>query len=933
MSKPNLSKKTASGQGRQPATASGKPAAKPQTNRPSAPQLLTTPAERQHILAETARLCLCVLLSALGFYAIALLCHRFYHPDLEPLMDLAKTLLPGYMMNDVKPEPLESLLYNIGLLYFPLSLLGLYHVCAHGKAERLLSKPAISTATIYIFCFCLLLLGFFTLRQPNPFAGAKFSVTDFQPTNFMVFCAPLLVAQKPLLYLAFIPAILGLFFGLSRLKPTAYKYTDLSLGMAVNLLALWLLVTIFHMQHYAFPDAWQGQFDLNSVYYSMTQTMAGSPVLIDGVANTYGGYPLFLAPVFKFIGLDISHFTLVMASLIIVCVACWACFLNRFSRSRLIAALGLVALLFFGYLTNYLHDNLLGRYTFDSYFANAPIRWLCPAFTLLAATLYCNRRTSLRAIAYYAAAVLLPLGIIWCPDFGLICCMAWLLFLLFRDFWTKDDRPRIAWKTEFRHIAVWLGGIFVAFSLFASVTRLAYGAWPDFRLLFRTAAVFGKIGFFTLPMQACHPWILVVLMLCIGLAYSIAAFYRRRITPPSAAIFLLSILGCGLFVYFKSRSYHSNLFQPALYAMMLGILLTDGLWRQIREKRIYRLGLPCALGLLMLGAAVPESLVAAKTLHRLTQPYHGNTPPEDKPRIFENKAFIQQYTRKTDKVWVLTSNKYQSFYFDKPLLQSAFNPGFLDLNTLADYERAKQTLRDSNFTVFLDGNAFYYSQWQDLRALLAARYVVDTQYRKPEGKTFSALQPRPYRMPETAILGRTDEQPVLHRKYTDDAAGYERRIQDAKGLPLSLKAGQTFSVELLFFSAPQHYARGTVFSQYTDTSGFGLFNVNEENYTNLYGIACGSTQRLFQIPAPSWNYMVFNFLPDAIDLYVNTNYYGRIPLDAPYRPGSDLFYIGSQAGQSFYIGGISEIAIHNHLQTEAGMAANFEKFRQSVSAR
>ncbi|MDE5606032.1 MAG: hypothetical protein K2I68_01875, partial [Bacteroidales bacterium] len=652
----------------------------------SAPQLLPNPAERQQILAETARLLCCVLLSALGFFGIALLCHRFYHPDLEPLMDLAKTLLPEHMIRDVKPEPLESLLYNIGLLYFPLSLLGLYHLCAHGAADRLLSKPTIATATIYISCFSLLLLAFFTLRQPNPFEGAKLSVTDFQPTNFKVFCAPLLVAQKPLLYLVFIPAILGLFFGLSRLKPAAYKYTDLSLGLAVDLLALWLLTTIFHMQHYAFPDTWQGQYDLNSVYYSMTQTMAGSPVLIDGVANTYGGYPLFLAPVFKLIGLDISHFTLVMAILIIVCVLCWACFLNRFSRSRLIAALGLLALLFFGYLTNYLHDNLLGRHTFDSYFANAPIRWLFPALTLLAAALYGQSRAVLRNIAYYGAAMLLPLGIIWCPDFGLISCMAWLLFLLFRDFWTKDGQPRIAWKTELYHITIWVGGLLVSIGLSALIMHLTYGAWPDFRLLFRTAAVFGKIGFFTLPMPACHPWMLVVLTLCIGLVYSLSAFYRRRITPLSAAVFLLSILGFGLFVYFKSRSYHSNLFQPALYAMMLGILLTDGLWRQIREKGIYRLWLPGTLGLLILGSAVPECLAAAKTLHQLTLPYHGNTPPEDKTRIVENKAFIQQYPRKTDKVWVLTSNKYQSFYFDKPLLQSAFNPGFLDLNTLADYE-------------------------------------------------------------------------------------------------------------------------------------------------------------------------------------------------------------------------------------------------------
>lgn len=916
-------------------TTASRPNPPVQQRRPSTSPAIATAAERQHTLADTARLLLCVLLSALGFYVIALLCQNFYHPDIQPLIEESKTLLPEYLINDVRPEPLESLLYNIGLLYFPLSLLGLYALFSLKGPERLFSRPNTATAIIYMTCLGLLVLGFFTLRAPNPFLGAKFSVTDFHPTNFKVFFAPLLAARKPLQYLVFIPAILGLFYGLSRLKPQAYKRTDLVLGLAVNLIALWLLSVIYRMNHYAFPDTWQGQYDLNAVYYSMTQTLAGSPVLIDGVTNTYGGYPLFLAPLFKLIGLDIAHFTLVMSLLLVGCIVCWAYFLNRFSRSRLIAAMGLVALLFFVYLTPYLHDALMDRHTFDSYFANAPIRWLSPALTLLMAALYCSQRKTLSRTAYYAAALLLPLGIVWSPDFGLIGCVAWLLFLLFHDFWARDarsaerPRPSFAWQTELRHIAVWAIGIIVTLGLFALGLRLAYGAWPDYRLLFRTATIFGKIGFFTLPMQACHPWIPVVLTFCIGLAYSLAYFYRRQTTRRTAVVFLLSILGCGLFVYFKSRSYHSNLFQPALYAVMLGILFTDSLWHQVREKRIGQLWLPCAIGLSLIGAAVPESLAAAPAMSQLTRPYHGNTPPQDKQRIIENKAFIQQYRHKTDKAWVLTSNKFQSFYFDKPLLKSAFNPGFLDLNTLADYERAKHTLRDSNFTVFLDGHAFYYAQWGDLRSLLAARYAVDTQHIQPDKRAFSALNPRTPRIPETAVLTRTDEPPLLHRKYADNPQGYDLRIQDAKGVPFSLNR-QEFSVEIIFLAMQQHYPRNTLFSQYTDSTGFGLFSVNEDGHTNLYGFACGPTQRLFQIPVPAWNYIVCNFMPGAVDLYVNTNYYGRIPLDKPYRPGSNRLYIGTHEGQSHYIGGISEFAIHSGLQTGDGMREAFDRFRRSV---
>lgn len=927
----------------QPKSASAAPA-RPTTHRKTPqPHWLPDPAGRQRTLAETARLLLCVLLSALGFYGIAYLCHGLYHPDLTALLEESKTLLPDHLLPDVKPEPLENLLYTIGLLYFPISILGLYAVFSCGKASRWLSRPPVATTCIYIVTAGLLCLGVCTLNQPNPFLGAKFSASDFQPTNFKVFFAPLLVARRPMLYLICTPVILGLFFLLSRLKPKAYRCSDLVLGLSAGLIALWLLTVVFRMHRYSFPETWQGQYDFNAVYYSMTQTLAGSPVLIDGVSNTYGGYPLFLAPLFRLFGLDIPHFTTVMSLLIVGAVFCWSIFLCRFSRSRLLAALGTVALLFFGYLSPYLHDSLAAnRHTFDSYFANAPIRWVSPAITLLCVALYAGRNARLRRVVYYAAAVLLPLGIIWCPDFGLISCLAWLLFLLYQDFWTKPESedttaatdmpdeacPRIAWRTELHHLAVWTAGLVVSFGLFALIMRGAYGSWPDYRLLFRTAAVFGKLGFFTLPMQALHPWMLVVLMFCLGLAYSLAAFYRRRTTPRAAAIFLLSILGCGLFAYFKSRSYHNNLFQPALYAMMAGVLFTDLLWRQVCENGLRRLWFPCALGLLLYGSAVPECLAAAKPLHDLTRPYHGAPPPADKTRILENKAFIRQSPRKTEKVWVLTSNKFQSFYFDNPPLQSAFNPGFLDLNMLADEERAKQTLRDSNFTVFLDGGSFYYSQWQDFRSLLAARYVVDTQRRQSEKLFFSTLNPRPAAIPATPVLTRPDERPLLHRKYTDTPAGYDLRVQDATGTPLRLE-GQTFSVEVLFLTTPQHYSRSAVFSQYTDSTGFGLFHINENGEYNLFGFACGTTQRIFRLPMPAWCYLVFNFHPGYVDLFVNTQFYGRIPLNEPFHPGTDRFSIGAHNGHSHYFGAINEIAVYDRTKTPAEIAETFEQFRQS----
>lgn len=903
---------------------------KPKNNQTIRISQLPDLQERQYTLAETARLLLSVLVSALGFWGIAWFCHRFYHPDVTALIEESKALLPSHLMGSVTPEPLESLLYNLALLYFPLSLLGLYALLNHRKIGAWLKKPLVSAICIYAVCAILLCVGVFTLCQPNPFAGSNFSGSDLYDTNFKVFFAPLLIAQKPLLYFVFTFIILGLFFFLSRLKPTAYKWADRSLGLMVGIWVLWLLSVVFRMHNYSFPDTWQCQYDFNSVYYSQTQTMAGQPVLIHGVSNTYGGYPLFLAPIFKLIGLDVANFTLVMSLLIVGAVLCWSLFLNRFGHSRLIIAAGLVALLFFGYLSSYLFDDLLNRNTFDSYFANAPLRWVSPAFALLLVTLYCGRNLKVRRVVYYVAAFLLPLGIVWCPDFGLISWFAFLLFLLYKDFWMpSESRPRIAWKTELRHILVCFGGLLVSWGLFAIIMRLVYGAWIDYSLLFRTAAVFGKIGFFTLPMQAYHPWILVALMFCIGLCYSLSAFYRRRINDQSAAIFLLSILGCGFFVYFKARSYHGNLFQPGLYAIMLGVLFTDLLWRQVQEKRLHVLWIPCAIGLMLTCFSIPESIGAVKSLQKLSQPHHGFPASPDRTKIVANKTFIRRCPQKTEKVWMLTSNKYQSLYLDKPLVKSAFNPGFLDLNMLEDFERALNTMRDSSFTVFLDGGWFYYPYWRDLRSMLAARYDIDMQQRQADNSFISALNPRRAKIPETPVLTRSGETPWLYRKYMDTPESYELRVQDGKGIPLALDK-EVFSVEAIFRTSPQHYTSSSVFNQYTGSKGFGLFFVNEEASPGLFVFVCEGYQQSMQLPMQTWYYIVLNFYPQYVDMYINGQLSGRMPLRTPYHPAIDKFYIGDYQDNAHYFGAISEIAVYGQLKNADEINKTMARFHASV---
>ncbi len=92
---------------------------------------------------------------------------------------------------------------------------------------------------------------------------------------------------------------------------------------------------------------WTHHFD--PVIYPLAQVVAGKTLLVD-CAPLYGLYPHFLQPLFRIFPLGVYSLTLVMASLLVACLAAMWLFLRTVTRNRFVFLAGFTAVAFYSYV-------------------------------------------------------------------------------------------------------------------------------------------------------------------------------------------------------------------------------------------------------------------------------------------------------------------------------------------------------------------------------------------------------------------------------------------------------------------------------------------------------------------------------------------------------------------------------------------------------
>jgi hypothetical protein len=98
---------------------------------------------------------------------------------------------------------------------------------------------------------------------------------------------------------------------------------------------------------------------------------------------------------------------------------------------------------------------------------------------------------------------------------------------------------------------------------------IRYDNLPDFFELMQYQIYFYQLGFAMLPMKLIHPWNLVAIVYLIGLVYAAQSVIIKNDTMNSKMVFLLSILGFGIFVYYQGRSHDFNLFDVCFPAILI----------------------------------------------------------------------------------------------------------------------------------------------------------------------------------------------------------------------------------------------------------------------------------------------------------------------------------------------------------------------------
>ncbi len=872
--------------------------------------------ERDFLLREELlRWVFSICCSLFVYWVIAFVIQKVYHPDTSAALAEAKRLL--IEPEAARPEPMEAMLFRVGVVVITLGLLGFYSVFSKlAFIKDLAKKP---TATVISLIPVVILMGmiWFDFTAQNPFVkdGGEIpqNSRDFVgKTNFDFYFDGFFIGKYLLLYtFILVPALGALFFlGVKKYNWEGNKTFKISSSLVGYGVFGAVVIAAVGMSVFYFPYAFETKYNFNAVYYSMTQVYSGLPMLVNNFSSTYGLYPHFLNVIFSVIGLSVLKFTLIMSILLGLSFIGNFYVLRKFVDNNIILFLGVLSVIFFPFLNFKFGQN------FDCNFAFYPVRYIIPSTLIFLATVYFNKRSQ---IIYWFTTVLQAFFVLWNPEIGIISYLCWLAVNTFTDFYTTDGK--IAVKKIAIHWLAGIGMLFVAFYAYKLIIAVAYGSSPDLSSLFSTITVFGKLGANLLPMSLVHPWNIVALVIVLGMTYSISKWYKKDINPKASMVFLLSALSVGFFTYFQGRSHNWQLAQSSGMTLMLLTILGDQLWSVIKVKKDLALNAFFVAFLFVISFSFFSVVAGTDRISELVnQDDDKAKQQEEQIRIESNSEFLKKNSKDREKILVFTARQYQCLYFDGNTRKAAFNPGLGDMFLNSDLDRLTKEISDSSFNIFIEP-AFcnYYFLNRPFAAVAATYQVKDTN------KTMALLVKRKDKLPTQAFFDRAGQ--VIYKKYTADTAGINARINDGAGMN-GVNLASEFSVEVLFKPQRQIYQYATLVGNMNDSSGFIIANIiNSPNY--FFGINGKGTGAA--IAGDDWSYCVMNVYPDRMEVYVNGALASTFPLPKPFKNSPEKLFTGNLGFMRYYIGPIAEVSITNKATDKGQIASTWESIRQSIS--
>ena len=628
---------------------SGRPAHEPVALQPAGSASLSD--------SDFAPACL-TFFAGLGFLALLILgIAKWYHPDSAPVLrEAAKLLSPEFVVSAI-PEPVERLQYVLSVFLTPLFLLGCLLT-----AKRFYRLTTERNRRLYTWLATILLLA-------GSAAAPILTYQALKTSGFLYVQAGVLFTHCQAYTLIFFPcAALMFFFAQKRWLSWVGKICLYAISAYMAMIVF--LSVLFDCDSIS---AWT--IHLNPVIYPLAQVMAGKTLLVN-CAALYGLYPHFLQPVFEVLPLSVYSFTVVMASLLMICLASLWFFLRTGTRNDFVFLAGFIAAVFYAFSGTKIGISEIRP---DPYFQYAPIRMLFPCLLLALAALYL--RGIWKRKIYYVTFLFMALAILWNLDSGVVAFGTWLLFLgyieLFRNSWQGSVRPILL------HALTALGSLLLVIGGFAVFTFLRSGCWPDWSLAVIFYKVFSYYGFYMLPMPGLpHLWGIIVMIYVAAMTLSIRGLLRREDELFNASLFLLVVLGAGRFGYYQGRS-HDCCLVPLLYVPIAIItLLADHVFVCAkRGDRSYCKFLPLSMCFFYFCASAVLSLFwpPDRFIARIGQGYSA-TSAGSKGRHSRNIEFIRKQTEPGEKIFIFLGGHLDGIYYAETSTASV-----LDLPSATDW--------------------------------------------------------------------------------------------------------------------------------------------------------------------------------------------------------------------------------------------------------
>jgi hypothetical protein len=645
---------------------------------------------------------LLAILTGLGVLALVVsIVARFYHPDLEVRVKDLNEIGSALAISNSAPEPVEYRQYVLCLLIAPPVMLA----CL-AAFRRVLSKIRVPSHFRLLTVVCG--LGATLILIPVFFYSALEKCEFLYVRSAVYFTAPVLYA-----FLWF-PIACG-FVLLSRKRPVLWIAKGLLYVLGAYSLVLVFLTVLFDCDSIAL---WPTH--LNAVIYPVTQVVMGKTLLVDCVA-LYGFYPHLIEPLFRLVGLNIFSFTIFNGLLLVGCWVCLFVFMRALVKNDFLLMAGFISAIFYSYLGGKLVAN--GGVRPDPYFQYAPIRMVFPCLMLMISSFYLRGKG--KRWAYLGGFLAASIGLLWNPETGMVVLGGWLLLLGYTELFRRPVASAV--RPIMVHGLFGLASMVVAFGGYSLFVFLRCRAWPDWSMILKYYKLISYNGYSMMPMPGIpHVWAILVVVLIAGLAVSFNGLLTRKNELLCSTVFLLSILGSGLFSYYQGRSHDFNII-PLLYIpIVLVTLIADHILTGVQggDRRYYKYA-PYAVLVFFFFASGPPSLLyqSGKFLEWARQGA-GSRRAGSNGLLSKNMEFVKSHVHRGERVFFLIGGYVEGIFYAETETRSAVDVGSsVDWLFKSDLNQVVKFLEDNK-----QAKVFAIpGQYADLQDLFAKRYSIAAQ--------------------------------------------------------------------------------------------------------------------------------------------------------------------------------------------------------------